>query len=210
MAEVIDTLSVETPPGGFHQAAGQTIPIEQRTDVTVDELERMSLPHPTELYNGKVVFKNISPKRDIIKSNLKSALKFYLQRNHIGAVTTETGFQLWPDRPKDLRIPDVAFIKRERLPKEARRFPMITPDVIAEITTPQDTFSGVISRIEDYLEQGARMVWLIVDSRRLREVMVWTIMEKQMEGQRVRDILTAPELLPGFELPVDKIFEGLS
>lgn len=37
------------------------LPIEQRTDVTVEELENISLPYPAELYNGKVVFKLVLP-----------------------------------------------------------------------------------------------------------------------------------------------------
>lgn len=54
-----------------------------------------------------------------------------------------------------------------------------------------------------YLDQGTLVVWLIVSET--REVLVCTRESKYS----VRDTLTVPGLLPEFELPVRKIFEGL-
>jgi len=202
MSEVIDNQMIET--GVEQPAANEAIPLEQRTDVTVDELERMSLPYSAELYKGKVVFKHKWPPREIIQSNIHAALKAYLRHNRIGYITMETGFQLSSDHANELRFPDLAFIKRERVPKDLRRFPVMIPDLVAEIIAPQDKFERVMFKIDDYLKHGTRIVWLIMRFRKTREVMICT----GMEMHSVRDVLTAPELLPGFELPVSKIFEG--
>jgi len=204
MAEVIDTLSVETPPGEFYQAvADRTIPIEQRTDVTVDELERMSLPYSAELYNGKVVFKMASPEHGIIQGKVAAKLDFYLEQNPIGYVMTETNFKLWPDRPRESRVPDIAFVKKDRMPKDLRQFPPIAPDLAIEIFSPEDQLSEVLDKIDAYLEQNVQIVWLIIPHN--QEVLVFTAESRH----KVTDVLTAPELLPGFELPVSKIFEGI-
>jgi Uma2 family endonuclease len=60
-----------------------------------------------------------------------------------------------------------------------------------------------MDKVDAYLEQGAQVVWLIMSKK--REVLVCTTAGLH----RVRDVLTVPDLLPGFELPVSKIFEGI-
>jgi Uma2 family endonuclease len=127
----------------------------------------------------------------------------YLEQNPIGYAMTETNFRLWPNRPKESRVPDVAFVKKERMPEDLLRFPPIAPDLAIEIVSPGDDFFEVMDKVDAYLEQGAQMVWLVMTKK--REVLVCT----SAGIHKVRDILTAPELLPGFELPVDKIFENI-
>lgn len=204
MAEMIETLTAETPPRESDwKAYDKTIPLEQRTEVTVDELERMSLPYPAELYSGKVVYKMANSAHGIIQINIGSALKFYLRQNPIGYAMTETNFRLWPNRPMESRIPDVAFVKKERLPEDLQRFPAIAPDLAIEIISPGDDFLEVMNKVDSYLSQGTKIVWLIISNT--REVLVCTSASKCS----VRDVLTAPELLPGFTLPVSEIFEDL-
>jgi Uma2 family endonuclease len=209
MAEMIDTLELEAPKRkNVPPAAPKTVPfgrlpIEQRTDVTVDELERTSLPYNAELYNGKVVFKMANPAHGMIQTNIAGELKFYLRQNPIGYAMTETNFKLWPDRPKESRIPDVAFVKKERMPEDLFRFPPIAPDLAVEVYSPDDKLSEVLDKIEAYLAQGAQIVWLIIPHT--REALVFTAGSRY----KVVDVLTAPDLLPGFELPVSKIFEGI-
>lgn len=204
MAETIETLTVKTPPLAMDwEADEKTIPFEQRTDVTVDELERMALPYPAELYNGKAVYKMANSAHGIIQINIGSALKLYLRQNPIGYVMTETNFRLWPNRPMESRIPDVAFVKKERMPEDLQRFPAIAPDLAIEIISPGDDFLEVMNKVDSYLSQGTKIVWLIISNT--REVLVCTAASKRS----VWDVLTAPELLPGFELPVSEIFEDL-
>jgi Uma2 family endonuclease len=205
MAEIAEINVVAAPPKKTTTpATRQIIPLEQRTDVTADELEKTPLLYPAELYDGKVVFKIASPERTTMQSNISTALKSYLRHNRIGHVTSKTGFQLWPNRPTELRLPDVAYITKERAPEASQRFLPIAPELAVEIISPQDKFCAVMSKVDEYLKQGARTVWLITPPR-FREVWVFTIAGMHS----VRDILTAPELLPGFELPVSKIFDGL-
>jgi Uma2 family endonuclease len=204
MAEVIDTLEIEVPPSkGVRSFVDEDIPIEQRTDVTVDELERMSLPYPAELYNGKVVYKMANPAHGMLQLKIGKLLDLYLDENPVGYAMTETNFRLWPNRPKESRIPDVAFIRKERMPEDLLRFPPIAPHLAVEVYSPDEKLSEVLDKIDAYLEQGAQMVWLIIP--RTREALVFTA------GIRFKavDVLAAPDLLPGFELPVSKIFEGI-
>ncbi|MDZ7360241.1 MAG: Uma2 family endonuclease [candidate division KSB1 bacterium] len=204
MAEIADINIVAAPPKKTTTpATRQIIPIEQRTDVTVDELERTSLLYPAELYDGKVVYKMANPAHGIVQGKITTELNLYLRQNRIGYVMPETNFRLWPNRSDQSRIPDVSFLKKDRMPDDLYHFPAMAPDLAIEIISPEDNFMTVMNKVDAYLEQGAQVVWLIITVT--REVLVCTATSKHS----VRDVLTAPDLLPGFELPVGKIFEGI-
>jgi len=204
MAEVIETTTSKTAKSTSTSfAAPEVNPIEERTDVTVDELERTSLPYPAELYDGKVVYKMANPEHGMIQLKLGRLLDTYLEENPVGYAMTETNFRLWPDRPRESRVPDVAFVKKERMPEDLEHFPAIAPDLAIEILSPEDNFYDVIDKVDAYLQQGSQMVWLVIS--KTREVLVCTKEKKYS----VNDILTAPELLPGFELPLEKVFANL-
>ncbi len=179
------------------------LPLEQRTDVTVDELEKLSLPFPAELYNGRVVFKMPNFAHAIIQNNIGKKIGNYLDEHPIGFVGGDANFRLWPERHRESRAPDISFILKERLPKNLFRFLPMAPDLAVEILSPDDSFMRVMEKVDEYLRQGVKIVWVVIAST--REVLVCTAKGKYS----VRDMLTAPELLPGFELPVQDIFAGV-
>jgi Uma2 family endonuclease len=183
--------------------AGQEAPLEQRTDVTVDELERLSLPFPAELYNGKVVFKMPSLAHGVIQNSIGREIGNYLKIHPIGLVSGDANYRLWPERAKASRAPDVSFILKNRLPEDLFCYPPIAPDLAIEILSPEDSFEEMMQKVDEYLSQGVKLVWIVIC--RTREVLVCTAQSKHVVG----DTLTAPELLPGFELPVKDIFADL-
>ncbi len=186
-------------PPSVHAA----LPLEMRDDVTNDELEKMSLDYPAELYNGRVEYKMANLAHGVIQATIATTLNEYLRNNRLGYAVMEVNFRLWPERNKESRIPDIAFVKKERMPKNWLRFPAIAPDLAVEIASPEDKLSKVMKKVEAYLAQGTQIVWLVLVEN--REVLVCTSQGKQSE----RNVLTAPELLPGFELRVSEIFADL-
>ncbi len=200
MAQALDMMETSA---ALQPPAHAPLPLEQRRDVTNDELERLALPYPAELYNGKVVYKMANPEHGLIQGNVIGALKAFLRAHPVGYVLSETNFRLWPNRERESRIPDVAFIKKDRLHQNLRRFPEMAPDLAIEIVSSDDNFNKVLGKVDAYLEQGVHIVWLIIPET--REVLVCTAHNKHS----VREKLAAPELLPGFELVVDEIFADL-
>jgi Uma2 family endonuclease len=187
---------------GVDMARGD-VTIAERDDVTVDELERLSLPYPAELYNGKVVYKMANLVHAAIQANIAKKIGVYLDDSPIGIVGTEASFRLWSDRSKESRVPDVCFISNERLPEDWEHFPVMAPDLAVEIVSPEDNFMSVMEKVDAYLQQGAKIVWLVFSST--REVLVCTAEEKRS----VRGTLTVHGVLPGFELPVQEIFKNV-
>jgi len=198
---LVETIKPQT--AGATIFADQNLPLEERTDVTVDELEKMSLPMPAELYNGKVVFKMASHVHSVIQATVAGEIYIYLKQQPLGVVTTDENYRLWPERSNQSRIPDVAFVTKQRLPENRRHYLPIAPDLAVEILSPTDSFEATMEKVDEYLRQGTQIVWVVITST--REVLVCTD-----EGKHtVRDVLTASNLLPGFELPVKTIFAGV-
>lgn len=190
----------EQKPADFDSAL---LPITERHDVTVDELEQLSLPHAAELYDGRVVFKMPNFAHAVIQGKITQKLNNYLESSPVGMAAGDANFRLWPDRKFQSRAPDVSFIRKERLPKDLHQYLPLAPDLAIEILSPDDSFMKVMEKVDEYLQQGVKIVWIVIAST--YEVLVCTSQGKHS----VRDTLKAPELLPGFDLPISEIFAGL-
>ncbi len=106
--------------------------------------------------------------------------------------------------PDTVRAADVLYLSNERY---ARRGPSgyldVAPELVVEVLSPDDRWSEVTGKLEDYFAAGVDAVWM-VDPRR-RQVFVYrspTGMQPLGEGQTLAD----PDLLPGFSLPLSDLF----
>jgi Uma2 family endonuclease len=114
------------------------------------------------------------------------------------------GFQLEND-PDTVRAPDVCFIRPDRLPaSDLRGYFRGAPDLAAEVVSPDVRYSDVAAKVEDYLAAGTRMV-VVVDPAR-RTVMVHRS-PADVAVLREGDVLDAGDVVPGWSLPVSRIFE---
>jgi Uma2 family endonuclease len=107
-----------------------------------------------------------------------------------------------------MRSPDVAWIRRDRLRRISRmqweRFPPLCPDFVAELCDPTDSIPYMREKLKEYLDNGARLGWLI-DPRR-RHVYVYrpgAAVERRVNPTTVSG---DPEL-PGFVLDAQNIFD---
>jgi Uma2 family endonuclease len=62
-----------------------------------------------------------------------------------------------------IRSPDASWITKERwghlTPDEKKKFAPICPDFVVELRSPSDKKSDVREKMQEYLEQGARLGW---------------------------------------------------
>lgn len=63
------------------------------------------------------------------------------------------------------RSPDLAWIKNERWEvltgDEQEKFPPICPDFVVELRSPSDSLKNLQNKMREYIENGARLGWLI-------------------------------------------------
>ncbi len=108
--------------------------------------------------------------------------------------------------PQLVRIPDISFISRERLPggKPPRDpIPGLAPNLAIEVLSRSNTEEEMSRKLDDYFEVGVELVWYF-DPRK-RTVKVFKSPEKcvVLKGSQT---LTGGTVLPGFKVKVADIF----
>ncbi|MHB1035677.1 MAG: Uma2 family endonuclease [Pirellulales bacterium] len=139
-----------------------------------------------------------------IAATIAAALVVFVGEQHSGVVTgAETGFQIGRD-PDTVRAPDVAFVRAERMPAvPVRGYFRGAPDLAIEIVSPNDRAGEVVDKVRDWLAVGCQAAW-VVDPQS-RTVSIYRGPSEAIVLSE-SDALIGGDLLPGFCLPVAKIF----
>ena len=124
-----------------------------------------------------------------------------------GRVLSEMLFLL--DAANDLkRRPDLAFVSHERW---ARNRPVprtaaweVIPDLAIEIISPANLACQVIVKVGEYFRCGVRSVWVVYPVE--EQVYVYESPTSVRILTR-SDRLELPAILPGFQLPLESLFE---
>ena len=161
-----------------------------------------------ELIRGELVM--MSPagfQHGHLAAEIIALLTTFVNRHRLGVVTgSETGFQIARD-PDTVRAPDAAFVRTDRLPPiEPRGFFPGAPDLAVEVLSPSDRASEVNAKVRDWLEAGARRVW-VVDPENQTVAVYRSPGEATILG--LSETLPGEDVLPGFAVPVRQIFAGV-
>ena len=135
---------------------------------------------------------------------LARRLDEHVEANRLGEVYAgDVGFILRRS-PDTVRAPDLAFIKRERLPAvEEETFSSVMPDLAIEILSPSDRWAEVERKSAEYLQAGIASVWAVDPSR--EELRVYRPGQASVTHTK-SDTVEDPELLPGLKLAVAALF----
>jgi Uma2 family endonuclease len=107
-----------------------------------------------------------------------------------------------------MRSPDAAWVRRERLAdlkaEQKQRFLPLCPDFLIELRSPSDPLAPIEAKMREYIENGARLGWLI-DSEECT-VHVYQPNDR-VEISDKRDSVSGDPILPGFVLDLKPIWE---
>ena len=78
-----------------------------------------------------------------------------------------------------------------------------TPDIVLEVRSPSDRWRDVIAKVNEYVQVGVPVICVVDDAA--REVQVFG--ENGVTTLRGDDELTFSHALPGFRVPVSRLFE---
>lgn len=105
------------------------------------------------------------------------------------------------------RSPDVAWVAIERWSQlsqeQQRKFPPIAPDFVLELMSPTDSLENTQAKMQEYMNNGVKLGWLIDRDRRCVEI---------YRSNQPVEKLTSPErlsgeaVLPGFFLNMDIVW----
>jgi Uma2 family endonuclease len=174
--------------------------------MTAEELLQRPDLDPCELVTGRVI---LMPPTGFghgdLEFELGAELRTWAKATGRGKVVGgEVGIFIRRN-PDTVRAADILFISHERL---ARRGPSpyldVPPELVAEILSPDDRWSDIMEKLEDYFSAGIDRVWLV--DARLRRVSVYRSLN-EVETLGEEDLLLDEEILPGFSLRVASLFQ---
>ena len=136
----------------------------------------------------------------IAVGRITTALTNYSDDNDYGETRAgEPGYRLEVG-PDTVRAPDAAWIAPGRIPEGTPGFPNLAPDLVVEVLSPRQDLS---EKAAMWLSFGSREVWLAnpspISITRYRPGQ-----EPEVLGED--DILDGGDLLPGFSIPVWRLF----
>lgn len=177
-----------------------------RTLMTIEQYD--ALPEMEgvkyELNEGELLTVSPSPRlvHNRVRDEIGFRLREFLRSRQLGEATMETDFKLTEGT---IRIPDVAFVRADRLAGiDPRQRLEGAPDLAVEVASPRDNADDLVLKAQQYLAAGARAVWIIYPEARL------VYIYKPGQRPEVRDAtqsLDDAELLPGFSAPLSAVLK---
>ncbi|MFN5064815.1 MAG: Uma2 family endonuclease [Aphanizomenon sp.] len=160
------------------------------------------LDYDVELTNGRI---SIVGPSDIVSSEVgilfSRLLANWVYPRRLGRVFDSAGGFILPD--SNLTAPDVSFVRAARLRQSLRYFGELVPDLVVEIKSQSDRIKPLVTKILNLIKLGAVMGILIDPDEE-----TVTVYGHQGEPTILNngDILTLPELFPGWELAVSELW----
>ena len=173
---------------------------------TADQLLQASAElDPCELVRGELIMMTpVGSYHAQVEDNIYPLLSLFVRTNKLGkACPSDAGFLL-ERYPDTVRVPDIGFIRRERVPSVPPQgyFPG-APDLAVEIRSPNDRPGEVDRKIQEYLTAGTIVVWDVDPTTKTVTVHRKGAVPRVLGED---EILTEEDLLPGFSLAVKDVF----
>lgn len=176
--------------------------------LTADEFLNLDLGDGTyELVRGEVIeMPPARPEHGRVCINVGFVLESFGRQTGYGyalgndtVVQTERG-------PDTVRGADVCFYSQVRWPRAelGNRLPPVVPDLVVEVYSPSDRPSQTRAKVNEYLDAGVMLVWVVYPER--RTVTIYRPEDPIPTTLGESDVLEDLPELPGFRCPVADLF----
>src|SRR5688500_6238456 len=138
-------------------------------------------------------------------SEINLQLRLWAKKDKTGIATESNAGFILPNGAT--RSPDAAWTKKEQLEKftakERQKFLPLCPDFVIELRSASDTLKDLQEKMEEYIENGARLGWLIDPQN--KRVYVYRP-NAEIEILENPETVSGEDILKGFELDLKEIW----
>ncbi len=187
--------------------------VAEKTLISAEEFLRMPNNQGFELIDGEIVpchgddgESRVSSLSSWVGGELFAQIHSFCKGKEIGWVfPADSGFQCFPDRPKNVRKPDLSFVKSGNMTWDqiTDGWMKVVPNLVVEVVSPNDRATQLEKKIERFLQAGVPLLWIIYPDVRIVRII-------RGDGStailREGDELSGEEIIPGFVSPVASIF----
>ena len=158
-----------------------------------------------ELVDGTLVEKPMGFDESRLALEIGAILVEFLRRHDLGIAAGADGMmRLWTGM---VRIPDVSFVRWDRLPEQYGPIPPIAPDLAIEVLSESNTPKEMDRKLNEYFAAGTQLVWYF--DPKARTVTVYTSPDQStvMDDSQTLD---GGDVLPGLVIPLRELFDRAS
>ena len=161
----------------------------------------------TELVRGKIVeLDRPFTSHGYFLSRMSSLLCSFVQKSDLGRVGGGGAGVITQRDPDTVRGLDVAFYSYQRIPSGPLPdgYWPASPELAIEIRSKSDRWKDILQKVAEYL--GANVLTVVVIDPESQRVHVYSADNEAVILNKT-DLLTFPDILPGFEVVVGSLFE---
>jgi Uma2 family endonuclease len=139
-------------------------------------------------------------------ANLVTLLTQWAWQDSTGVTSGSSGGFILPNGA--MRAPDAAWVLRSRLApltaEQKQKFLRLCPDFVVELRSPSDRLNTAQAKMQEYIDNGARLGWLIDPGSRVVYVYRPNQTVERLENPAA---ISGDPVLPGFVLDLQRIWE---
>jgi Uma2 family endonuclease len=161
---------------------------------------------PKELVRGRVIALNVpTPRHGQICVEVVYLLRRFLEDHRLGHVVSNDSGVVTERGPDTVRGADIAFYSYQRVPPGPlpRGYLNVVPELVFEVRSPTDRWGQILTKVGEYLEAGVSVVCVLDEQTTRAHFFTPQGPEQELAAE---ETLTFPDLLPGFEIRVERFF----
>ncbi|MBZ0287647.1 MAG: Uma2 family endonuclease [Anaerolineae bacterium] len=188
-----------------------------RVGMPLDEFLERGSREKFELINGEVRVPNVFGHEEALVTTLTTLFDYLQASDRRGFVRSRLTYTVLdqhdPGWVLGSRTPDVVYYTQERIehyrattPDYGSRPLALVPDLVVEVISPNDRFVEFAEKIDAYLADGVRVIWVVNPWQRSI-----TLHAPDLENPVVLKggaVLDGGDVLPGFRLPLEDLFKA--
>lgn len=155
-----------------------------------------------ELVDGTLLEKVMGTFESYLAIQIAMRIGTFVKEHQLGVVLGADGMMRFS--PGLIRIPDVSFIAKERLPSGLdpnESVATIVPNLAVEVISQGNSDREMERKLEEYFQFGVELVWYVYPQD--KNIMVYTsVTESNVESETV----SGGQVLPGFKLSIEELF----